>query len=124
MKLHHINIKAPRDLLGQEKRFFCEVLGLREGSRPNFSSKGYWLYAEETAIVHLSESDKHFKAEKQGFIDHVAFQSTGLKKLVRVLEQKKITYSSVYLPDINMTQIFFRTPTCTRIEVNFENETI
>jgi len=86
MKLHHINIKAPGDLLQQEKDFFCSVLGLREGNRPDFSSRGYWLYAGDKAIVHLSESDSHFRNEKQGFFDHVAFQTTNLKQLIQNLE--------------------------------------
>ena len=43
MKLHHVNIKAPKELLEREKDFFCEVLGLQEGNRPDFSSSGYWL---------------------------------------------------------------------------------
>ncbi len=60
MKLHHINIKAPRELLQQERDFFCVVLGLHEGIRPDFSIRVYWLYAGDKAIVHLSESDAHF----------------------------------------------------------------
>ena len=124
MKLHHINIKAPKKLLEQEKNFFCEVLGLREGNRPNFSSNGYWLYTGEEAIVHLSESEAHFQNEKQGFFDHVAFQTTNLNKFIQVLEDREINYSTVYLPEINMTQVFFKTPLNTGIEVNFENENI
>jgi len=124
MKLHHINIRAPMELLEQEKNFFCEVLGLREGGRPDFSGKGYWLYAGEEAIVHLSESEAHFRNEKQGFFDHVAFQTTNLDKMIQTLEEREIDYSTVYLPEMNMTQIFFKAPSNTGIEVNFENETI
>ena len=124
MRLHHINIKAPRELLEQEKDFFCEVLGLREGNRPNFSSKGYWLYADDKAIVHLSESEEHFNNEKQVYFDHVAFQTTNLKKLIQILEVRKIEYSTVYLPEIEMTQVFLTAPSSTGIEINFENERI
>jgi hypothetical protein len=124
MRLHHINIKAPRELLEQEKDFFCEVLGLREGNRPNFSSKGYWLYADDNAIVHLSESEEYFNNEKQGYFDHVAFQTTNLKKMIRILEERKIEYSTVYLPEIEMTQVFLNAPSSTGIEINFENERI
>jgi catechol-2,3-dioxygenase len=124
MRLHHINIKAPRELLEQEKDFFCEVLGLREGNRPNFSSKGYWLYADDKAIVHLSESEEHFNNEKQGYFDHVAFQTTNLEKLIQILEVRKIEFSTVYLPEIEMTQVFLTAPSSTGIEINFENERI
>ena len=124
MHLHHINIKGPIELLAKEKEFFCEVLGLEEGYRPEFSSNGFWLYADDKAIVHLSESEKHFKNEKQGFFDHIAFQSSGVKYLISTLKDKGINYSIVYLPEIDMSQVFFKSPSGTGIEVNFENEKI
>lgn len=124
MDLHHINIKGPGELLDREKEFFCDVLGLREGHRPGFSSNGYWLYFDEKAIVHLSESEKHFKNERQGFFDHVAFQSSELKKLVQLLKKKGIDYSVVYLSELDMSQVFLKSPSGTGIEVNFENEKI
>ncbi len=124
MQIHHINISAPSELLEQEKQFFCKVLDLHEGFRPKFSRNGYWLYSDSKAIVHLTESDIHFKNERQGFFDHVAFQSTGLQRLVQNLEAMGIKYSTGYLPEIDMTQIFFETPSNTGIEVNFINEKI
>ena len=124
MNLHHINIKGPGELLEQEKEFFCDVLGLREGHRPDFSSRGYWLYSEEKPIVHLTESEKHFKNEKQGFFDHVAFQSSDLKKLVQLLTNKGVGFSIVSLPETDMTQVFMESPSGTGIEINFENEKI
>ncbi len=124
MNLHHINIKGPRDLLEQEKDFFCSVLGLREGHRPEFSSKGYWLYANGRPIVHLTESEKHFKNEKPGYFDHVAFQSSNLEKLVQLLKTRGVDHSIVYLHEIDMSQVFLKSPSGTGIEVNFENEKI
>lgn len=124
MQLHHINIKGPRELLEAEKQFFCEVLGLREGERPNFRSRGYWLYSGDNAIVHLSESDAHIDSGKQGCFDHVAFQTSNLKQFVRTLEDMEIGHSMVYLDDINMTQIFCKSPSGTGIEINFQDERI
>ncbi len=122
MKIHHINISAPSELLEQEKQFFCKTLGLHEGFRPAFSRNGYWLYSDDQAIVHLTESNVHFKNERQGFFDHVAFQSTGLQRLIQTLEDTGIRYSTDYLPEIDMAQVFFKSPSNTGIEVNFINE--
>ena len=124
MQLHHINIKGPQELLEREKEFFCEVLGLREGDRPGFSSRGYWLYADGKAIVHLSESDSHFSNENQGFFDHVAFQTSNLVEFIQVLKDRKIDHSIVYLAEIEMTQVFFKAPSGTGIEINFQDERI
>jgi catechol 2,3-dioxygenase-like lactoylglutathione lyase family enzyme len=110
MKLHHMNIKAPRELLEREKEFFCDVLNLQEGDRPNFSCNGYWLYADGNAIVHLTESETHFENERQGFFDHVAFQTSNLNRFIETLKDREIEYTTVYLPEIEMTQVFLTSP--------------
>ena len=122
MKLHHINIKAPMALLEREKRFFCELLGLREGSRPEFSSRGFWLYDGDDAIVHLSESERHSAGDGQGCFDHVAFQSSGLAQFTNRLRSLEIDYRDAYLEELDMTQLFLESPTGTRIEINFVGE--
>ena len=124
MDLHHINIRGPRELLEQEKDFFCSVLGLREGNRPDFTSNGYWLYANDKPIVHLTESAKHFRNEKQGYFDHAAFDSSNLEELVRLLKTRALDYSVVYIQEINTSQVFLKSPSGTGIEINFENEMI
>lgn len=122
MKLDHVNISAPRELLEREKRFFCDLLGLRAGPRPGFGSFGYWLYAGDEAVVHLSERANRLDVDSQGYFDHVAFRSSGLKTLVETLEKHGIEYRTAYLEDRRMTQVFFTAPSKTRIEVNFIGE--
>jgi catechol 2,3-dioxygenase-like lactoylglutathione lyase family enzyme len=117
MNLHHINIKAPALLMEAEKRFFCEVLGLHEGHRPDFASQGYWLYSGEQAIVHLSLSEQHFSNERQGYFDHVAFQTHELQELLQGLEIAGIEHSSNHVSELGMTQIFLKSPSATGIEV-------
>lgn len=39
--------------LNQSKNFYVEILGLKEGSRPDFSFPGAWLYADGQAILHI-----------------------------------------------------------------------
>lgn len=122
MKLDHVNISAPRELLEREKRFFCDLLGLREGPRPGFGNFGYWLYAGDEAIVHLSERADGLEDDGQGYFDHVAFRSSGLPALVDSLESQGIEYHTAYLEDRRMTQVFFTAPSNTRVEVNFTGE--
>jgi len=124
MNLDHINIKAPRELLEREKLFLCEMLDLEEGPRPGFGSFGYWLYAGGDAIVHLSECADSLEDDGQGYFDHVAFRSSDLPKLLERLAGRDIDYKMAYLEDRNMTQVFFRAPSNTRIEVNFIGEKV
>jgi catechol 2,3-dioxygenase-like lactoylglutathione lyase family enzyme len=120
--IDHINIKAPAELLQREKRFFCEILGLREGPRPNFSSKGYWLYAGDQPIVHLSERPLTLSAGQKGHLDHVAFRSHDLEALLERLDAAGVDYNTAHLADLRMTQVFLQSPSATGIEVNFIDE--
>jgi catechol 2,3-dioxygenase-like lactoylglutathione lyase family enzyme len=124
VQIDHINIRAPSELLEQERRFFCEVLELRDGPRPDFPSKGYWLYADDHPIVHLSQGGPLLPDGRSGYIDHVAFRSSGLQSLIQRLQDATIGYSTNYLSELRMTQVFLKSPSATGIEVNFIDETI
>ena len=59
MHIEHINISAPRELIEEEKKFFCDIFDVKEGFRPKFSRNGYWLYSGGNALIHLTENDDH-----------------------------------------------------------------
>lgn len=122
MHIDHINISAPAELLLKVRDFYCDVLGLTEGFRPKFSRNGFWLYSEGKPIIHLVESFEHHRNERQGFFDHFALQATGLVKVLEQLNATGIEYKLSYIPEINLSQIFFKDPSGTGVEVNFINE--
>ena len=124
MHIDHINIRAPAALMEAEKAFFCAILDLREGERPDFGNQGYWLYSDDRAIVHLSLGNDDVASQQTGYFDHVAFRSTGLKQLTDRLAQAGIEYSSNFVGEHRMTQLFLRSPSGTGIEVNFIDESI
>jgi len=123
MQLHHINIRAPADLLAKEMVFFRDILGLSEGPRPAFTNPGYWLYFGDQPIVHLSQGERH-GGGRAGYFDHVAFHSTGLGEFLRRLEQAGIEYATSFIDATATTQVFFHSPTGTKIEVGFVDETL
>lgn len=122
MHIDHINIAAPEELLERVRNFYCAVLDLTEGFRPEFSQKGFWLYAADRPIVHLSESGRHQRGEHRGHLDHVAFQTAGLEAMIERLRVNNIEFRSSYIPEFNMTQLFFTDPAGTGLEVNFPGE--
>lgn len=122
MYIQHINICAPSDVLKEVRDFYCSVLNFVDGFRPEFTSKRYWLYANDNALVHLTESDKHYPNSRQGYFDHVSFQITGLISVVANLKSMGISYESDYLPEICMTQLFFKDPLGIGVEINFVND--
>lgn len=119
MKIDHINISAPLSLLIQVRDFYCQVLGFSSGFRPESDVKGFWLYSEGSAFLHLTESNQHFFNERQGHLDHVAFQSSNLERVVAALKNKNIQYEIHVFSEVNMTQLFFRDPAGIGVEVNF-----
>lgn len=124
MIIEHINISAPKALLDKEKSFFCNVFDLEVGFRPGFQRQGYWLYSGKQALIHLTESNEHFPTEKPGFLDHIAFQLTGLHSLLAKLVDKDIPFHTDSLPEIGMTQVFFKSPSGVGLEANFLDESI
>lgn len=122
MHIDHINIKAPPALLEEVRQFYCTVLGLEEGARPRFSTRGHWLYSTAGPIVHLSEAGGRAAAASGGYLDHVAFRASGLPEFMARLEALGLPFDRAYIPELEMTQLFFSDPAGTGLEVNFPGE--
>ena len=122
MQLHHINIKGPKAMLAEEKSFFCNVLGLKEGPRPKLVTSGYWLYAGNHALIHLNESDEHYSNDKQGYFDHAAFQTKGLPLFIKKLDELSLDRKVIFREESDTTQVFIKAPSGIKIEVNFKHE--
>ena len=122
MRFSHVNIKAPLTMLHEEKEFCCAILGLTEGLRPNFSSRGYWLYCENEPFIHLTEG-KHEASNNQnrGFIDHIAFYKKNKGVFIALLEKRKIPYLSAYIHEIKSTQVKLLSPLQISYEILFED---
>jgi len=122
MKFDHFNISAPMPLLERVRDFYCDVLGLKEGFRPSFGRRGFWLYDGDSALIHLIESDQHQAAETGGYLDHVAFEMTGVAALADRLKSREIPFRVSRISQINVTQLFFNDPAGTGIEAKFVDE--
>ena len=119
MFIEHINIRAPLPLLTDEKVFFCELFDLTPGFRPEFQRAGYWLYHGDKALVHLTACDIPRNNQVPGFLDHVAFRLEGLPEFIARLEQMSVAYHREEIPELQLTQLFFKSPTGIRLEASF-----
>jgi glyoxylase I family protein len=54
LSFSHYNLRAPRELLDTLCSFYTEVIGLRVGERTPLMSFGYWLYAGQQDVLHLT----------------------------------------------------------------------
>ncbi len=68
----HINIGTHQ--LEETRGFFRDAIGLTEGWRPNFPFGGAWLYAGDTAVVHLVDLDSPKRPSNEAALDHFALR--------------------------------------------------
>ncbi|XXQ54066.1 VOC family protein [Xenophilus aerolatus] len=122
--LHHFTIRCAPAALDAVRAFYCEVLGMATGPRPDFPFDGHWLYVGETAVVHLAAvldetAPREPAAPGPGF-DHVSLRATGLEHTRRWLRQQAIPFEELPVPGWPLQQIFLRDPAGAKIELTFE----
>ena len=126
--LNHFNITVPTELLEKVRDFYVEVVGLVVGERPGFKRKGFWLYAGNEPIVHLTacdEADTRAYGEiGLSFFDHIAFSCQGLSGLIERLKRLNIPYEVVEISSLGQLQVFVRDPASVGVELNFTNESL
>ncbi len=121
-KLDHINIRTTQP--EETRDFFVDVVGLRDGERPPFNFNGYWLYAGEQAVIHLTDArdaGAHGMAEGRAgaAIDHVSFRMTGYAALRSLLKERNIPFETRVVPRNGDVQIFVDDPNGVTVELTF-----
>jgi catechol 2,3-dioxygenase-like lactoylglutathione lyase family enzyme len=117
----HYNIRASRDLLERLRAFYCDVVGLRVGSRPEFSNFGYWLYAGTQDLLHLTEAGEGDvrSVDARPTFDHVAFNCAGRIEYERRLADHGISHEVATVPGTGQVQFFLKDPGGNGVELNF-----
>ncbi|ETR74758.1 glyoxalase [Afipia sp. P52-10] len=118
--LDHVNIRTC--MLQDTVRFYEDVLGLKQGPRPEFPFPGAWLYSDGKAVVHLVDISPTGEQQKpdSGVVHHVAFTSTGFAGMKRHLQAIGVAFDAREVPGGELWQIFVRDPNGVMIELNYE----
>ena len=123
LELDHYNLRAPRDLLERLHIFYTGTVGLTAGYRPRFQKFGYWLYAGDHAVLHLSESSQDSSVPPgQTSFNHAAFNCTGLQEYQQRLSQLGVEYTTARISELKRVQLFFSDPAGNGVELNFPDE--
>ena len=87
--LHHHG----RETAAKTLAFYCGLLGLKEGARPDLGFPGAWLYPAEggAAVLHIYW-DRPMPATRTGVIDHMAFTSSDLKAVKARFDESGTKY--------------------------------
>ncbi|MEM5423920.1 VOC family protein [Paraburkholderia sp. BR14263] len=113
MHLDHVTLVTP-DLEGT-CRFFRDIVGLEDGTRPPFRVGGHWLYANGRPVIHLVEATEPARlpggssALVAPRIDHVAFRvAPGVewRALVERLAARRVPYQLAEVPASEEVQLF------------------
>ena len=122
--LLHINIRCSATDLPEVVRFYAEVLDMKTGYRPPFTTPGAWLYLGDDPLIHVSArypEGSVVKSEKHnGSVDHVAFSCENAAEFRARLVRRGVAFEERNVENAGF-QIFFLDPTGTRLEFNFPN---
>ena len=129
-ELEHFLIRANN--LDDTRSFYEDVLGLRDGERPDFPFPGHWLYLGGVPCVHLVEEgfDKGLATymgrkveetrahDNTGPIDHIAFNATDLEGMRKRFADFDVDTHEQSVEGLH--QIFVKDPNGITIELNFK----
>jgi catechol 2,3-dioxygenase-like lactoylglutathione lyase family enzyme len=115
--IDHINIGTDR--LDETVAFFRDILGLKVGWRPDFGFPGAWLYAGDTAVVHLVQLSAAKLPSREAALDHFAFRIEDYDGILARLKAAGVRYQAVDIPNTQVRQINIRDPNGANIELNY-----
>jgi catechol 2,3-dioxygenase-like lactoylglutathione lyase family enzyme len=113
VSLHHAQITIPRGADDECRRFYCDLLGLREVEKPASLQErgGFWLQIGEMQ-VHVGVEDN---VDRQATKAHVAYEVTDLQSWRNRLEQEGIhVLDGIPIPGYDRFE--FRDPFGNRVE--------
>jgi catechol 2,3-dioxygenase-like lactoylglutathione lyase family enzyme len=118
--------------LEETVEWYGKVLGMKPGPVPDFDVPVYWLYLGDHPVIHVTERHPENAIESyigkvdyeqssgSGLIDHIAFDSTGLTKMIAKLKNLGIEYTERRVDEYSRYQIFFFDPNDIKIELDFQ----
>jgi catechol 2,3-dioxygenase-like lactoylglutathione lyase family enzyme len=107
-KLHHVSRQTRR--LEETRRFYVDVLGFREVTRPTLNFAGAWLYGAGIQIHLIDEPFDAPPSTINSKENHIAFKIDDMDAAEASLKEKGIEYKRNIVPERRSDQIFFRDP--------------
>ncbi|MBI3505412.1 MAG: VOC family protein [Proteobacteria bacterium] len=115
--MNHFTILS-RDI-DETRRFYTEILGLKEGPRPDLGFPGIWFYVGEQWVLHVVAGRK-MPSPPAGVIDHIAFSAADINATVARLKKHGIAYRLFQQTGTKVWQIFFDDPNGAKVELDFD----
>lgn len=118
-RLDHVNIRTTQ--LDVMIDWYTTIPGLRSGDRPDFSFPGAWMYAGDTAVVHLIsiEDAPGTGSEKPLKLEHFAFTASGIASFEAKLLENHEPFKRVDFLEMNLVQFNLWDPDKNHIHIDF-----
>lgn len=120
--LSHVNLRASAEMIERLRVFYRDVIGLRDGPRPLFRSRGYWMYAGGRDVLHLTvdpAATAAAAAAPTGCFNHVAFALADLDAARARLVAAGVEYELDEVPSGGTAQVFLHDPAGVGVELAF-----
>jgi len=100
--------------------FYCGLLGLVEGHRPDLGFPGAWLYPTggPQSVLHIYW-DRPMPSQRTGVIDHLAFTASDLKSVKARFDERGVKYDLRRQAGAGTWQLFSQDPNGARVELDF-----
>ena len=100
--------------------FYCGLLGLTVGERPDLGFPGAWLCAGGPhAVLHIVFG-RPLPAGRTGLIDHMAFTARDLRAVKSRLDDANVPYDLRRQQGSGTWQLFCHDPDGAKVELDFE----
>ncbi|HEX7324824.1 MAG TPA: diguanylate cyclase [Rhodanobacteraceae bacterium] len=119
--LGHVNLRGSGAMIEQLRRFYTNVMGLREGPRLTFrsGSRGYWLYAGAAAVLHLTVDDGAGTGDGPAVFDHFALECDDLAGVRARLDAASVDYAVDTIDTLHQEQLSLTDPAGIGVELTF-----
>ena len=116
----HFNIGIAESQAEETLRFYQEVLGLKQGFRPDFGRPGWWLYAGGHPVLHISVRNVPPNQGPTGSFDHIALAATDWPEMKARLEKHKVAWREQRVAgNAAALQVFFKDCNGLTVELDY-----
>lgn len=115
--IDHVNVIT--EDVEATRHFYCDLLGMTTGWRPDFDFPGLWIYAGGHPVVHIT-AGRPIPGKTTGGLEHFALKASGdPAQMVKRLEAAGVPAQLRTVVGTGIRQVFCKDPSGVRVELNF-----